>query len=549
MAKQPTVEVTAPRRRIAGWVADRTVITKSLAAASIAGLVALGVGGLAVTRLAELDEDMTTMKAVHVDSMEQLAELRRGTGMGSEAMLRNLYAILYHTPGGQADARKLAAEADAHIDQTLAAYAKIDNSPERTAALARFNEAKEPYRLLRNVLSFGEAPAAGQTMPPVAEQTTVYKKSVQDMSDALDALQEQAHADAETMIKHATDEYEQARAVTITVLVIGLLISMAVGVWVARMMRRRLHVAIDALDALSTGDLTSTAVVSSRDELGVMTQAVNRASAGIRQTVESLATGARTLADSSHRLTGVTGQIAASAEEASAQANLVAAAAGEVSANVQTVAAGSEQMGASIREIAQNANDAVQVAAQAVEVAESTNHTVSKLGESSAEIGNVVKVITSIAEQTNLLALNATIEAARAGESGKGFAVVANEVKELAQETARATEDISHRVEAIQADTSDAVAAIGEISEIIARINDYQLTIASAVEEQTATTNDMSRNVSGAASGVTDIAANIGGVASATQTTTATLAEADSTVAELASLADELQEAVHRFRL
>ena len=177
-------------------------------------------------------------------------------------------------------------------------------------------------------------------------------------------------------------------------------------------------------------------------------------------------------------------------------------------------------------------------------MAESTNHTVAKLGESSAEIGNVVKVITSIAEQTNLLALNATIEAARAGEAGKGFAVVASEVKDLAQETARATEDISRRVEAIQSDTSNAVAAIGEISQIIARINDYQLTIASAVEEQTATTNEMSRSVSEAASGTTDIAANIGGVASATQATTATLAEADRTVTELATLADELQAAV-----
>ena len=206
-------------------------------------------------------------------------------------------------------------------------------------------------------------------------------------------------------------------------------------------------------------------------------------------------------------------------------------------------------MGASIREISQNANNAAQVASNAVGVAQRTNETVAKLGTSSAEIGNVVKVITAIAEQTNLLALNATIEAARAGEAGKGFAVVATEVKDLAQETAKATEDIVRRVETIQTDTSSAVDAIGEISRIIAEINDYQVTIASAVEEQTATTNEMSRSIGDAAGGSSNIADNINGVARAAQATTGTLTEADASVAELTRVADELRTVVARFRV
>jgi methyl-accepting chemotaxis protein len=221
--------------------------------------------------------------------------------------------------------------------------------------------------------------------------------------------------------------------------------------------------------------------------------------------------------------------------------------AGEVASSVDTVAAGSSQMEAAIREIAHNATAAARVAGQAVTVAEATTRTVGKLGDSSQEIATVVKLINGIAEQTNLLALNATIEAARAGGAGKGFAVVASEVKELAQETARATEDISRRVEAIQADTADAVDAISQISSVIAEINDFQATIAAAVEEQTATTNEMNRSVAEAAGGSQDIAAAISGLAAGTQQTNHRVADAQRAAADLARMSGELQDAVRRF--
>jgi methyl-accepting chemotaxis protein len=259
------------------------------------------------------------------------------------------------------------------------------------------------------------------------------------------------------------------------------------------------------------------------------------------------ASQASSLASSAEELTAVSGQMASNAEETATQANVVSAASEQVSKNVSVVASGSEQMQTSIREIAKSSNEAAKVAKTAVGVAETTNNTIAKLGESSVEIGKVIKVITSIAQQTNLLALNATIEAARAGEAGKGFAVVANEVKELAKETAKATEEIGQKIEAIQGDTKGAVQAIGEISAIINQINDISNNIASAVEEQTVTTNEIGRNVAEAAKGTGEIAKNIGGVAMAAQNTTKGAGDTQKAAQALSAMAAQLQGLVSKF--
>jgi len=289
--------------------------------------------------------------------------------------------------------------------------------------------------------------------------------------------------------------------------------------------------------------------VKSDDEIGSATSALNTMKNNLRRTVEAIAEASGHVAAASEELNATSQQISANSAETSAQSDVVSKAAQAVSQNLQTVATGAEEMGASIKEIAKNATEAAKIATSAVKVAEDTTVTVSKLGDSSTEIGQVIKVITSIAQQTNLLALNATIEAARAGEAGKGFAVVANEVKELAKETAKATEDISRKIEAIQGDTKAAVDAIASISGVIHQINDISSTIATAVEEQNATTNEMSRNVSEAATGSGEITSNSAGVAEAAQGTTRGATDTQKASQQLVETSTQLRHLVEQFKI
>ncbi|MBZ5739282.1 methyl-accepting chemotaxis protein [Nocardioides mangrovi] len=531
------------RRARSGWWGSRRIRTKVLAPAVfgvVAALVVGLVGLVQLSRAADASQEIydNNLKAVKV--LGEIAVTRKSLSLSARDILLvgdgadrqdvlDEYTGLQQTFMDQLDdyvaTGVTAANADrvAQIRTLLPEY--IDAVDTKLGPLAQDQDLSKWLEVNNSEVS------------PIAEQ----------ISSVLGAISDSEAAQAATAAKDAESAYRSARLLAILVLLVGSAAVLVVGLLIARGIATAVGRVRAVADALAEGDLTRSSGVDSTDEVGLMGASLDTATVNLRELLAAMNESSEALAAASEELSASSQQIAAGAEETSVQAGVVSGAADEVSRNVHIVAAGAEQMGASIREIATSANDAARVASQAVTMATTTNESVAKLGVSSQEIGNVVKTITSIAEQTNLLALNATIEAARAGEAGKGFAVVANEVKELAQETARATEDIARRVETIQGDTSDAVDAIGEISTIITTINDYQLTIASAVEEQTATTNEMSRNVAEASTGSSEIAQNINGVSAAADGTTQALAQTRTAVDEVSRMASELRSSVGRF--
>ena len=315
----------------------------------------------------------------------------------------------------------------------------------------------------------------------------------------------------------------------------------------AELLKQRVGAILKIVKSAAMGDLRITKSICGIDAVGQLGCCLEEFLTELRSSIASISNYAGTLARSSEELSSVSLQLNATASDTSNLANSVSSSSAQVNQNVSTVAGGMDEMNAAITEIAKSAVSAAAVAEHAVSVVSNTDAIISRLGESSLEIGKVVKVITSIAEQTNLLALNATIEAARAGEAGKGFAVVANEVKELAKETARATEDITSRIDAIQQDTRNAVGAIRQISDVVGQINDISSTIASAVEEQTATANEMRRNVSEASSSTCKIADTIASVASAAQSTSQGSANTLKAAESMSDMAVTLHQLVVKF--
>jgi len=440
------------------------------------------------------------------------------------------------------------------IDKTIESYRSRELDSGQRAALESFATAWTEYQGLRDKAeAFRKAGQMAEftemRLNDLPNKVTEALGHLNDLNAANAASADaKVAAAADAKVAAAADAYRAARVAVIVVLGVGLLIAIALAIVVANGVIRPLRQFRDVLTGVAEGDLTHHAEIGSRNELGEMSTALNRAVDQMRTAVGTLATSGNALSGRAGELQEASRSLAGGADRTSGEVASIGDAVTEVNARVGAVATGAEEMGAAIREIAVSAADAANVAQEAVSASGTAESLMAQLGRSSAEIGDVVKVITAIAEQTNLLALNATIEAARAGESGKGFAVVAGEVKDLAQETTKATEDISKRVAAIQTDTSTAVESISQIGEIIGRINEFQTTIASAVEEQSAVTSGMAADLSAAATGAGLIGDGINHVVDVAEENRKGAYATHSAAAELTRLSDELQGVVRTFR-
>jgi methyl-accepting chemotaxis protein len=530
---------TPTRPRWGGFLVDLSIRAKIMTTIALLAVVAITVGAVSTARISSLRDDEQTL---YRDSVTPLATMF--------SVQRNFQStrarIVQYGWAGEATRQKLQKDIPGFHDKMLAAIESYRPHVVDTKSFTAFtDDATTWYDLAMN------------QMLPAADRGDLdtYKKLYTDtfaplLSKLLDELQ--AESDAQVALNRsraASDDRSASASILLVwlVLTVGLLLSIGLGLFFARWIIRPLGAVHSALLAMAAGDFTRAAGYAGRDEVGAMSAALDDAQREVRTAFQEVAGSATTMANASTQLDGVSLTLGDSARNTAGQAEVVSDSAQQMASLVQAMSAATGQMAASIAEIAHQASSASDVASEAVRAAGTTSEAVAELDASSSEIGEIVRTITSIAEQTNLLALNATIEAARAGEAGKGFAVVATEVKELAQETAKATDDITTKIQAIQATTGKAIEAIGKISAVIDQIHEKQTTIAAAVEEQSSTTNEMSRTVHDVSAQSGTISENISGIAASAARTFTGVEVTTSAAGELAGLVKRVNEAIGRF--
>jgi len=517
-------------------------VARRLALVGAVGVVSVGaVAGLAMWEAAAQGEDAAAMARISGGMSRQWNADMMHDGIRGDVM-----AALYATSPGQREllevdgVQEKAAAMVGHV-QAAAAVAPPEVEPQFDEVIPLVSAYGRQAVELVELAERDKAAAVAQ-LPQFLDR---FGQLEEDLGAVDDAMLE-AVSDRE---REARDSAGRARLMIITIGLLALA-AFVVFTWAARRaMLRPIGVLLAAVRRVADRDLTVRVDVSSGDEFAAMGDALNGALNEIGETIEAAGRATATLTRECAGLRTVSGQLGDAASATSSQAGVVATSVGQVSANVVEMSSATGRMDAAIGEIAGQTATAADVAAEAVRSSEETSATVAQLSQASEEIGEIVKAITSIAEQTNLLALNATIEAARAGEAGKGFAVVATEVKALAQETGRATEDITSKISAIQAMTADAAGAIGRIASVIDRINENQSLIATAVQEQSETTATISHGVGQIARGAEQIADNMAGIATSTDATSTSARTTQESAASLSRMAAEVDQLIGRFTL
>ena len=539
--RPPALPTLSPERSAAlrtRW-SDRSIVTKIMVAVGVMAVAAVLAGGVGAASLATVDRQSSELYESNVVPMQYLSDV--------QAMFQADRARTLQYGVANADTR---AELEADLEESLAALQEL------VARYAPYAIDAEDVETLAFGVETYHAMARSGLFPLVGSESArafgLYVDGTMEPLSTIVVEPLQRETLAQSAAVEAASAQIHATATRSTLLIVGAtslgaVAALGLALVLARSVKTRLGAVQAALAAVGEGDLTVESGITGVDEIGDLAQSLALTQDNLRSLMAKVAQASHSVRAAVRELSEANETVSTRSEATSAQAVVVASAAEEVSRSIQTVAAGAEEMAASIQEIAVNAQAAAEVARSATSVADSAHTSVGQLGVSSEGIDAVVRSIVKIAAQTNLLALNATIEAARAGEAGKGFAVVASEVKDLAGATARATEEIVLRVGAIRVDTASAASAITQISEIITTIDDYQMTIASSVEEQTATTQEMTRSVAEAATGSGEIAASITGVASAAAESSETVTRMGSTVAQLLGTSGDLDDQVAQF--